>query len=63
MNTNNTYLLFKETDHLDGKDRREVYYLISDLFYSGTPIDDFGDDMESDGFLYKKVGENYQKIS
>lgn len=63
MNTNNTYLRFKETDHLDGKERQEVYCSISDLTDSGVPIDEFGDDMESDGFLYKKVGKNYQKIS
>ena len=63
MNTNNTYLLFRETDHLDGKERAETYCPIVDLFDSGVPIDDFGDDMENDGFLYKKIGEIYEKIS
>lgn len=64
MNTNNTYLRFKETDHLDGKQRKEVYCSISDLTDSGVPIDDFGDDMESDGFLYFHMGDNqYEKFA
>lgn len=63
MNTSNTYLRFVETDHLDDEEREEVFCPISDLTDSGVPIDDFGDDMENDGFLYKKIGENYEKIS
>jgi hypothetical protein len=65
MNTQNTFLRFKETDHLDGdgEERQEVYCSISDLTDSGVPIDDFGDDMESDGFLYFRKGhDQYEKI-
>lgn len=64
MNTSNTYLLFKETDHLDGKERAQVYCPISDLTDSGVPIDDFGDEMESDGNLYFYKGQDqYEKIA
>ena len=65
MNTSNTYLrFFKEnSDDQEEFNGQEVFVPIYDLTDSGVPIDDFGDDMESDGFLYKFDGENYQKIS
>lgn len=65
MNTNNTYLRYlkENSDDQEEFDGQEIFVPISDLGDSGVPIDDFGDDMESDGFLYKKIGENYEKIS
>lgn len=65
MNTSNTYLRFFEenSDDQEEFDGQEIFVSISSLTDSGVPIDDFDDDMESDGFLYKKTGKNYQKIS
>ncbi len=66
MNTSNTYLrFFKEnSDDQEEFDGQEIFVSISSLTDSGVPIDNFGDDMESDGFLYKKTaGGNYEKIS
>jgi hypothetical protein len=63
MNTQNTFLKFTETDHLDGKPRETLFCTVGDVLNTGVPIDDFGDDMEDDGFLYRKIEGIYQKIA
>ncbi len=64
MNTFNTFLKFTETDRLDGKPREILFCTVGDVLNGdiGIPIDNFGDNMESDGFLYRKVGGKYEKV-
>jgi len=66
MNTQNTFLRFsKENDLQEGKlDGHEMFFSIGDILYSGTPIDEDGDDMGDDGLLYRMVSPNkYEKIA
>lgn len=60
-NTSNIYLrYFTTTD--EGKEIDEVFIPISDLDYSGVPIDSDGNNKDSDGYLYYFNGNNYCQL-
>lgn len=48
MNTSNTFLRYFNED-----EKQEVFISIANLDYSGTPIDDNGDDLDNDECLYR----------
>lgn len=52
MNTSNTFLRYFTTDS-NGVETEEVFVSIADLEYSGCPIDEDGDDKDSDCHLYR----------
>lgn len=64
MNTSNTFLRYFQEDK-NGNEVNETFVSISQLDYSGAPIDaETGDDFDRDESLYKFNGVNkYEKIS
>ena len=48
MNTSNTFLRY-----FNEYEKQEIFISIANLDYSGTPIDDNGDDLDNDECLYR----------
>ena len=54
-NTSNTFLRFFQND-------KEVFISIADLEYSGSPINDDGDEFDNDELLYRYDQEKQEYV-
>lgn len=61
MNTTQVFLRYFESDSTNEIEGTSRFVSISEIDYSGTPIDDNGDDLDNDGLVYYKVSDKEDK--